>query len=195
MSSQEAAHEVMCNGVRVVVTRGDITRQDADAVVNAANSALRPGAGVDGAIQAAAGPELLHEREEARRRLGGSLPTGRAVSTGPGRLGVKRIIHTAGPIWSGGQRGEREALASSYRECLRVAKVEGLESVAFPSISTGIYGYPLREAATVAVDTVSAELRADPGSLREVRFVLFDEHALGVFLAALNDICGRGASE
>ena len=195
MPSQEAAHEVMCNGVRMVVTRGDITRQDTDAIVNAANSALRPGAGVDGAIQAAAGPELLREREEARRRLGGSLTTGAAVSTGPGRLGVKRIIHTAGPMWNGGGRGEREALASSYRECLRVAKAEGLESVAFPSVSTGIYGYPPTEAATVAVETVSADLRADAGSLREVRFVLFDERTLRVFLTALNDVCGGGGGE
>lgn len=191
MTSQGMIHEAMCNGVRIAVTQGDITLQDTDAIVNAANSALRPGAGVDGAIQRAAGSELLREREVARRRLGGMLPTGEAVSTGPGQLQIKRIIHTAGPVWDGGGSGEREALTSSYRECLRVAKAEGLKSIAFPSVSTGIYGYPVEAAAQVAVEAVGAELEADPGSLREVRFVLFDERTLGVFLAALNDICGE----
>ncbi len=176
------------NGVRVVIAQGDITRQDTDAIVNAANTALAPGSGVDGAIQAAAGPELLREREEARRRLGGSLATGSAVATGAGRLMARRIIHTAGPIWGGGGHGEAELLRSSYRASLRVAKEEGLASVAFPAISAGIYGYPLAGAAREALGAVRAELQESPGSLREIRFVLFNARTMEEFERALREV-------
>lgn len=187
--SEESNHTSVAaatfGGVRVSVVQGDITRQDTDAIVNAANTMLRPGGGVDGAIQRAAGPELLAEREEARRRLGGSLPVGGAVATGAGRLPMRRIIHTAGPVWQGGSRGEAEQLASCYRSSLRVAKEEGVSSVAFPAISTGIFGYPLEEAARVAIEATRAELERDPGPLREVRFVLYGSDALEVFRKAL----------
>lgn len=191
-AGDEVEAAVEWNGVRVVITQGDITQQETQAVVNAANSALRPGGGVDGAIQRAAGPELLKEREAARRKLGGLLPTGAAVATGAGRLKAKRIIHTPGPIWQGGGKGEAELLASSYRSCLQVAKEEGLTSIAFPSISTGIYGYPREEAAIVALRAVRAELQRDPGPLREVRFVLFDRASVADFVRALGALEGQG---
>ena len=181
--------QAVFGGTRVVLLRGDITLQDADAIVNAANSALRPGGGVDGAIQRGAGPSLLAERETARRVLGGSLPTGEAVATGAGRLLARRIIHTVGPVWGGGGQGEAEMLARAYRASLRVARAEGLRTVAFPSISTGIYGYPVDAAAEVALTAVRRELEAVPHSLDEVRFVLFDARTLEVFRAALERVC------
>lgn len=170
---------------------GDITQQCADAIVNAANSQLRPGGGVDGAIQRAAGPELLAERERARREAGGSVPAGSAVITGGGRLPAAHVIHAVGPVWSGGGSGERGLLASAYRSSLQVAKGQGLKSVCFPAISAGIYGYPLEEAAQVAVDAVLAELADDPGSLREVAFVLFDERVMSAFERALENSSQR----
>lgn len=183
---------VVWGGVRVTLTEGDITAQEVDAVVNAANSMLHPGSGVDGAIQRAAGPALLVEREEARRRLGRWLPTGSAVSTGAGNMKVRRIIHTVGPVWSGGRAGEAELLASCYQSALRVAKEEGLATVAFPSISTGVYGYPVEEAARVALRAVKEELEQEPGSLREVRFVLYGAPTFEVFRQALAELASKG---
>ncbi len=176
------------NGVRVVITQGDITRQDTDAIVNAANTALAPGSGVDGAIQAAAGPELLREREEARRRLGGSLATGTAVATGAGKLSARRIIRTAGPMWVAVATVRAGTAALELQASLRVAKEEGLASVAFPAISAGIYGYPLAEAAREALMAVRAELRESPGSLREIRFVLFNAQTMEEFGLALREV-------
>ena len=164
------ADEAVFGGTRVVLLQGDITLQDVDAIVNAANSALRPGGGVDGAIQRAAGPALLAERETARRALGGSLPAGEAVATGAGRLRARRVIHTVGPVWGGGGQGEAAVLASAYRASLRVAHAEGLRTVAFPSISTGIYGYPVEAAAEVALATVRRELRGRPELVRRGPF-------------------------
>jgi O-acetyl-ADP-ribose deacetylase len=172
-------------GTRVVLVQGDITAQRADAIVNAANSALRPGGGVDGAIQRAAGPRLLEEREKARKELGGLLPAGHAVATGAGLLPARWVIHAVGPVWTGGGSGEADVLASAYRSSLEVARSLDLSSLAFPSISTGIYGFPVDLAAGVALAAVKADLEAHPGCLREVRFVLYDGHTLQAFESAL----------
>jgi len=166
---------------RIVLLQADITTQDADAIVNAANSALRPGGGVDGAITRAAGRAALADRERLIRERGTPpLPTGQAVATIGGDLPARWIIHTAGPIYSGSPDDAR-LLASCYIECLRVADELGAATVAFPAISTGIYGYPLDEAAPIAIEAVrDADTR-----VREVRFVLFDERAMTAFRRAL----------
>jgi O-acetyl-ADP-ribose deacetylase len=177
--------EAVFGGVRIVLVQGDITLQAVDGIVNAANSALRPGGGVDGAIQQAAGPELLAERERARASLGGRLPVGGAVATGAGRLRARRVIHAVGPVWGGGAHGEAGLLSAAYRSSLHAARDERLETVAFPSISTGIYGYPVEEAAEVALAAVKDELERRPGTLTEVRFVLFDARTLSAFRGAL----------
>lgn len=161
--------EIAVGQCKLVLLQGDITAQQVDAIVNAANSALSGGGGVDGAIHQAAGPSVLEEC----RTLSGGCPTGQAVSTAAGRLAAKRIIHTVGPVWWGGAKEEAELLASAYRESLREAMKEGCRTVAFPSISTGAYQYPIDRAAKVAVSTVAQVLREHPGSFDEVRFVLF----------------------
>jgi O-acetyl-ADP-ribose deacetylase len=156
---------------RMTVVQGDITRQEVDAIVNAANEALRGGGGVDGAIHRAAGPELL----EACIRIGG-CPTGEARITKGYRLPARYVIHTVGPVWHGGDRGEPEKLAACYRRALRLALENGARTVAFPGISTGVYGYPLEEATRVAMTTVRACLEDMP-AIEEVRFVTFGEAA------------------
>ena len=155
---------------------GDITAEDLDAIVNAANTSLLGGGGVDGAIHRAAGPELL----EACRPLGGCR-TGEAKATPGFRLPARWVIHTVGPVWRGGQAGEADLLASCYRRSLEVAEEIGARSVAFPAISTGIYGYPAEEAATVAVDTI----RATPASVELVRLVAFDAGTRRLYEARL----------
>jgi O-acetyl-ADP-ribose deacetylase (regulator of RNase III) len=166
---------------RIVLVQADIIAQDVDAIVNAANSALRPGGGVDGAITRAAGATALADRERVIRERGNPpLPTGRAVATVGGDLTARWIIHTAGPIYSGSPEDAR-LLASCHVECLRVADELGAKTVAFPAVSTGVYGYPLEEAASVAVEAV----RGADTSVEEVRFVLFDDRAMAAFEAAL----------
>lgn len=172
-------------GARIVLVQGDVTRQTTDAVVNAANSGMLGGAGVDGAINRAGGPELIAARE-AWVAANHRLPVGEAVATAAGAMSARRVIHTVGPIWGGGSAGEPETLARAYRSCLRVARDEGLRSVSFPSLSTGAYGYPLDLAAPVALAAVRDELAAYPDSFDEVRFVLFDERALDAFRRALH---------
>ena len=153
------------DGPRIEIVSGDITTEVVDAIANAANEALRGGGGVDGAIHAAAGPELL---EELKRRYPDGTPTGTAVATDAYRLPAKWVLHAVGPVWRGGGNGEPELLAGAYRSCLRLADELGAESVAFPAISMGIYGYPAREGAQVAVQTVATT----PTRVRLVRFVL-----------------------
>ncbi|MFF6994899.1 O-acetyl-ADP-ribose deacetylase [Streptomyces sp. NPDC008313] len=163
----------------LTLVQGDITRQTVDAVVNAANSSLLGGGGVDGAIHRRGGPAILAACRELRAaHLGKGLPTGRAVATTAGDLDARWVIHTVGPVWSATEdRGG--LLASCYRESLRVADELGARTVAFPAISTGVYGWPLDDGARIAVETV----RATKTSVEEARFVLFDERAYEAFAA------------
>ena len=163
---------------------GDITEQATDAIVNAANSTLMGGGGVDGAIHRAGGPAIL---EECRKIVAsqGHLPPGEAVQTTGGRLRAAFVIHTVGPIWRDGMQGESGVLANAYRNSLRLADRLGLHSLAFPAISTGVYGYPAEAAAAVAVCTVVEEL-SNARNLHQVRFVLFSPEMLSVFIQAAN---------
>lgn len=166
---------------------GDITKtEDVEAIVNAANSSLLGGGGVDGAIHRAAGPELLKEC----RTLHG-CDTGDAKLTGAYGLPCTYVIHTVGPIWRGGEFGEAELLASAYRNSLRVATEHGIRRIAFPSISTGVYRYPVEMAAKVAVQTVTEFVQEHPGQIDVVRFVLFDRNTLRVYEAAVEEVRGR----
>ncbi|PYP59865.1 MAG: O-acetyl-ADP-ribose deacetylase [Gemmatimonadetes bacterium] len=160
---------------RLEAFQGDITQQAVDAIVNAANTTLLGGGGVDGAIHRAAGPELLEEC----RQIGG-CPTGEARITRGYRLPARYVIHTVGPVWSGGGRGEPELLRGCYENALRLARGHGVASVAFPSISTGAYRYPIEQAASVAVEAVRRELR-EPGPVELVRFVCFSAGDLQVY--------------
>lgn len=174
---------------RLVLVQGDLTRQAVGAVVNAANPSLLGGGGVDGAIHRAGGPQILEECKAIVKEIG-RLDPGKAVLTTGGRLPARAVIHTVGPVWAGGTRGEAQTLASAYRECLRLAEDHGLETVAFPSISTGAYGYPVEDAAQVALDAVAAYLNAG-SRLKEVRFVLFSPAVLEVYERALADLEAR----
>jgi O-acetyl-ADP-ribose deacetylase (regulator of RNase III) len=176
---------MMFNRTRVRLVRGDITRQETDAVVNAANSNLMGGGGVDGAIHRAGGPGILSECMEVRRTMyPEGLPTGEAVITGGGSLKARHVIHTVGPVWRGGGSEEERLLEAAYWNSLRVAVENGLKSVAFPSISTGAYGYPVEKAARTAHKTVKAFIEMNP-SLDEVVFVLYSERDYEVYGRAL----------
>ena len=158
---------------RVVVKVGDITREDIDAIVNAANGSLMGGGGVDGALHRAGGPDILKECKEIRRaRYPDGLPTGQAVITTAGKMKAKHVIHTVGPVYGRGQKEKAEQLASCYHNSLKLAVENGLKTIAFPAISTGIYGYPLDEAAQVSSSAIEKFLKSE-SSIQEVRLVFF----------------------
>jgi O-acetyl-ADP-ribose deacetylase (regulator of RNase III) len=159
---------------RMIVVQGDITKQQVDAIVNAANERMRGGGGVDGAIHRAAGPKLLEECIQV-----GGCPTGEARITSGYELPARYVIHTVGPVWHGGDRGEPELLASCYRNALRLADANEVGTMAFPGISTGVYGYPLEDATRIALATVKACLVEMP-SIEQVRFVTFGNEATEV---------------
>ncbi len=171
---------------RITCVVGDITHERTDAIANAANSELAGGGGVDEAIHRAAGPGLM---EELRRRYPEGCPTGEARVTSGHELSARFVVHCVGPRWRGGEAGEAELLASSYRSALELAEDLEARTIAFPAISTGIYGYPVREAARVALGTLASELEARP-SIESVRMVLFDEEHLNVHVEVLEELAG-----
>ncbi|MBI2869141.1 MAG: O-acetyl-ADP-ribose deacetylase [Chloroflexi bacterium] len=175
------------NQAELSLTLGDITRQAVDVIVNAANSGLMGGGGVDGAIHRAGGPAILEQCKAIVSRQG-TLPAGRAVITTGGSLIARFVIHAVGPVWHGGGRGEAAVLESAYQESLKLAAEHGLARVAFPSISTGAYGYPVDAAARVALRAVAASLLEKVTSVRQVSFVLFDTAALEAYASALAEL-------
>ena len=181
------ATEVTINQVKLRIIQGDITQQGTDAIVNAANSSLMGGGGVDGAIHRAGGPAILDQCKQIVAKQG-RLPTGKAVITTGGNLKAKYVIHTVGPIWHGGNKGEPELLASAYKESLKLAAENNLNSISFPSISTGAYGYPVSQASKLAINAVITLLSHSTTSLREVVFVLFDSRTFAAYASALTDI-------
>ena len=177
----------MTSSTKIILKQGDITKEEVDAIVNAANSSLCGGGGVDGAIHRAGGPLILEECREIVRRQG-KCPPGHAVVTGGGNLSAKYVIHTVGPIWSGGSHSEPEILRRAYENCLALGTELGLDTIAFPSISTGAYGFPIEPAAKIALGACLSYLQQVP-SFSEIRLVLFSSGDLNVYqqtLAALN---------
>ena len=168
----------------ITLLMGDITLQDADAIVNAANEHLAPGGGVCGALHRAGGPAIWEECQQIVQARG-PLPTGKAVATTAGTMRARYLIHTVGPVWHGGNSGEPEKLASCYRESIRAADELNLTSVAFPSISTGIFGYPVELAAPVALEAVAQALQTS-NHVHEVRFILFDAATMRAYEQAAN---------
>jgi O-acetyl-ADP-ribose deacetylase (regulator of RNase III) len=174
-------------GRKIVLRQGDITRVAADAIVNAANSALAGGGGVDGAIHRAGGPEIMRELAGIRARIG-RCPAGDAVATGAGKLPAQYVFHAVGPVYRDGQHGEPDQLASCYRRCLALAQERDVSVISFPAISTGVYGYPLKEAAAISLDVVGTHLSNPDCTIREAIFVLFDGAAYDTFVAALKNL-------
>jgi len=175
---------VVINSQTLELHQGDITLEEVDAIVNAANSQLAGGGGVDGAIHRRGGPTIMQETDA---RYPEGCPTGSAVITGAGRLKAKHVIHAVGPVWSGGSRGEADRLAGAYHRCLELAVEHGCQSIAFPALSTGAYRFPMDQAARIALRTVIDYLQ-ETGKPAMVRFVLFDAGAYGAFAAALEEL-------
>jgi len=173
------------------IIQGDITKQATESIVNAANPSLMGGGGVDGAIHRAGGPAILEECRQIVSRQG-RLPTGKAVITTGGNLKARFVIHTVGPVWHGGNKGEAELLASAYQESLKVAAESNLSSISFPSISTGAYGYPVAEAAKVAIRTVASFLKEQSTPIKEVVFVLFDSTTFESYSSVLGEMRSEG---
>ncbi len=174
------------NKTKLTLIQGDITEQKTDAIVNAANSSLLGGGGVDGAIHRAGGPEILQECLKIRDKQGG-CETGEAVITTGGNLQAKYVIHTVGPVWRGGRSGEPELLANCHRNSLQLAAENGVKTISFPGISTGVYGYPLEKAAPVALETVIEFLKSDD-RFDEVVFVLYNEWTYKAYEDALKSL-------
>ena len=178
------------NRAKLSLVEGDITKVPTDAMVNAANSSLVGGGGVDGAIHRAGGPSIMAELDEMRPRIG-KCATGDAVVTGAGRLPAKCVIHAVGPVYRDGKHGEAELLASCYRTSLRLAEDKGARTVTFPSIGTGVYGYPMAEAAEVALTTVSEYLKQADCAVEQATFVLFSTSAYEAHVEAAQRVLGR----
>ena len=178
-------------GRKIVLQEGDITRIAVDAMTNAANSALAGGGGVDGAIHRAGGPAIMRELDAIRARAG-ACPTGSAVATGAGNLPAKYVFHAVGPVYRDGRHGEPELLAGCYRKCLALADERAVRTISFPAISTGVYGYPLGEAAEIAIREVARRLEKPDGAIEEAIFVLFGKQAYEIYAAALAAV-RRGA--
>ncbi len=180
--------EFMVGKTKIRIVRGDITEQTTDAIVNAANPSLMGGGGVDGAIHRKGGPKILEECKKIRKtQYPDGLPTGKAVITTGGNLKAKHVIHTVGPVWRGGTHGEPELLAEAYKNSLSLAVSKGLKTIAFPSISTGAYGYPIEKACRVALKTVKEFLEKED-KLEEVVFVLFSQPDLETYEKAAKEI-------
>jgi O-acetyl-ADP-ribose deacetylase (regulator of RNase III) len=180
-------YEFQIGKATVRLIRGEITEMETDAIVNAANSSLMGGGGVDGAIHRKGGPKILEECKKIRAvDWPEGLPTGKAAITSAGNLKARYVIHTVGPIWRGGNRGEHELLGQAYQNSLRIAVSNGLKTVAFPSISTGAYGYPVADASRIALKTVKNFLEKED-KLKEVVFVLFSEHDLKIYADAAKE--------
>ena len=178
---------VKIKNTAISLVKGDITLQETDAIVNAANSGLMGGGGVDGAIHRAGGPSILEECKKIVAKQG-RLPPGKAVITAAGNLPTKYVIHTVGPVWRGGNANEAAILASAYTESLRLAESHKLESIAFPSISTGAYGYPFAAASAVAIDSVIKFAKNEALLLKKIVFVLFNDAAYESYAGALEII-------
>lgn len=171
------------DGFSITLLQGDITYQKADAIANAANSALAGGGGVDGAIHRAGGPAIMEECTKI-----GGCPTGGAVATSAGNLHAKYVFHAVGPVYRGGNHHEQQLLANAYASCLNLAAEKGIDSIAFSSISTGIYGYPVADAAEVALNTIVTKMQQQVKP-KDIRFVLFDQKTFDAYEKALKAIC------
>jgi O-acetyl-ADP-ribose deacetylase (regulator of RNase III) len=182
--------EFQVGKAKIILVQGDITEQETDAIVNAANPTLMGGGGVDGAIHRKGGPKILEECKKIRAtEYPDGLPTGKAVITSGGNLKAKHVIHTVGPVWRGGRSGEPELLADAYRNSLKLAVSKGLRTIAFPSISTGAYGYPIEKASQVAVSTVKDFLEKED-ALDMVVFVLFSKRDFEIYKDVAKRIFG-----
>jgi O-acetyl-ADP-ribose deacetylase len=173
------------NGKSLKLLVGDITRIPADAIVNAANSGLWGGGGVDGAIHRAGGPTIMQELYQIRGRIG-RCPAGDAVVTGAGALPARYVFHAVGPVYEGGGKGEADLLVRCHRRCFELAREREVRSISFPAISTGAYGYPMKEAAAIAIGEAAAQLALPESCVAEVLFVLFDRTAYDVYAEALS---------
>lgn len=169
---------------KITLVAGDITKIEADAIVNAANSSLLGGGGVDGAIHRAGGPEIVEECKKIRTRQGG-CHTGEAVITTAGKLPARYVIHTVGPVWNGGSQNEAALLKRAYQSCFQLAQQHDVKTIAFPSISTGIYRFPKKRAAEIALEAIRDAL-ADNPALEEVKIVCFDEENFEIYAGLLN---------
>ncbi|HPP05691.1 MAG TPA: O-acetyl-ADP-ribose deacetylase [Spirochaetota bacterium] len=171
---------IIIKKTKISLLKGDITRLEVDAIVNAANSSLMGGGGVDGAIHRAGGPQILEECKQIIKKIG-RLPTGEAVITSGGNMKVKFVIHTVGPIWNGGSNNEEKLLANSYYNSLKIATENNIKTIAFPSISTGVYGYPIEKASIIAINTVKKFITENDYDFEEIIFVLFSEYDYSIY--------------
>ena len=180
--------ETTIRNTKIILVYGDITEQETDAIVNAANPGLMGGGGVDGAIHSKGGPDILKECKMIRHKIyPDGLPTGNAVVTTGGKLKAKKVIHTVGPVWSGGDSKEPQLLAEAYKNSLEIALENGIKTISFPSISTGAYGYPVEKASKVALRAVIEFIKENSG-IEGVRFILHSDHDMKTYEEALTEI-------